>query len=96
MNELPEKWCIKPANEAEGLVVRKFINDVIGESYYGTYYTTNYYWHFPSYDKEHDFCYTSPKTGYRVIEFAEFEEIVSEKNRDYGYLTKLLKKYGIR
>lgn len=92
-----DKWCIKPANEDEGAVVCDYINGfTVPLNFYTPTASTQYYWHFPAYDKIENFCWTSPKKGYRVIEFAEFEEIVSGKKRDYSYLTKLLKKYGIR
>lgn len=91
-----DKWCIKPVSEDEGAVVCDYINKFKTAHPYSSVSSTCYYWHFPAYDKIENFCWTSPKTGYRVIEFTEFEEIVSGKKRDYSYLTKLLKKYGIR
>lgn len=92
-----DKWCIKPTSEDEGAVVCDYINGfTVPLNFYTKTYTVNYYWHFPAYDNQYNFCWNAPKKDYRVITFAEFEEIAFEKNRDYSYLTKLLKKYGIR
>jgi hypothetical protein len=92
-----DKWCIKPASEDEGAVVCDYINSLkIPLNFYNSTASTQYYWHFPAYDDQQNFCWNLPKGGYRVIKFAEFEEIVFNKNGNYSYLTKLLKKYGIR
>jgi len=93
-----DKWCIKPANTDEGAVVCDWINQFTTPiNFYGSSFSTHYYWHFPAYDKSgRNFCYTSPEKGYRIIDFAEFKKITLRKSENYDYLIKVLKKYNIR
>lgn len=97
MKKLPNKWCIKPDTEEQGLVVRNYINELMGEEYYSASYTCKYYWHYSAYSEQRgSYCWTSPSDKtYKVITFDQFEKWVLKKYENCNYLIEVLKRHNV-
>lgn len=71
-----EKWCFKPKTKEQCDAVRNWTNQFRTIKYWEGK-EEDYYWHYPKYDREEDFCWIKIADGYTEVDYDQWKELTA-------------------